>query len=39
MEHCEEDWVTVAIEAQQILVEKEDPDVGKVPGQDDQDRY
>lgn len=38
MEHCEEDGESEAIEAEEVLVEKEDADVGEVPGEDDQSR-
>ena len=31
VEHCEEDGVAVTVEAEEVLVEEEDTDVGKVP--------
>lgn len=31
MEHGEEDWVAVTVEAEEVLVEEEDADVGEVP--------
>ena len=37
VEHCEEDRVSVPVEAKEVLVE-EDSDVGEVPRRDDQSR-
>lgn len=31
VEHCEEDWVAVTVEAEEVLVEEEDTYVGEVP--------
>lgn len=36
MEHGEEDGIAVAVDAEEVLVEEEDADVGKVPGGDDE---
>ncbi len=38
VEHCEEDRVSVHVEAKEVLVEEEDSDVGEVPRRDDQSR-
>uniref|UniRef100_A0A2N9JAI7 Glycosyltransferase n=1 Tax=Fagus sylvatica TaxID=28930 RepID=A0A2N9JAI7_FAGSY len=38
VEHCEEDRVSVPVEAKEVLVEEEDSDVGEVPRRDDQSR-
>lgn len=38
VEHGKEDGESEAIEAEEVLVEKEDTDVGKVPGEDDEGR-
>jgi len=36
VEHCEEDGEAVAVEAEEVLVEEEDADVGEVPGGNDE---
>lgn len=36
MEHCEEDGEAIAVEAEEVLVQEEDADVGEVPGGNDE---